>query len=133
MLAIIVGGDRNLGGELRVRSGLGPDVGGLVGARARLIRVREVPVADRVRLTDIESPMRMLERRLGEAEHRVYTRHQPLTAGEVLRLASGASPQWKRDAWAACSMRSSSSRVSIRRQTSLKRSTPSCRWSIVKQ
>ena len=55
----------------------------------RLVGEGEVPLLDVVgiRLADLETPPRVVQRRLRAPEHRVDARDLPLAAGAVLRLA----------------------------------------------
>src|SRR5262245_31140041 len=58
-----------------------------MGPGERLERVREVPVADPVRLAVLEAPARVPDRRLGAPEDGVDARDLPLATGEVRRRA----------------------------------------------
>src|SRR3954464_10285843 len=86
LLAVLVVRDWHLARELLVRLRLGKRTRGLVPARHRLVRVREIPVAETVLLADVETAPRVTQRCLVQLDDGVHARHLPLTAGEVLRL-----------------------------------------------
>src|SRR4029453_19118648 len=68
--------------------------GNAVRAGERFVRERKIPVLHvlRMRTTDLEAPLGVIERRLRPTQHGVDARAQPLAAGPVLRLTLRCLP-----------------------------------------
>jgi lactoylglutathione lyase len=86
-LAVLVFGDVDRESKIDVFL-CGPSVSGEgVTSSERLVREGEIPVRDAVLGAQVEDALRMMQARLGTAQHGVHPRALPLTAGKVLDRA----------------------------------------------